>query len=124
VARRRREIEASGTQVAFVHMSGDAEVRPFFEKAGIGDVSRISDRGKTLYAAFGLAHGSLLRLVGPSVLLRGATAIFSHGVGAPMGDPLQMPGAFVIRDGEIVTAFRHDTIADRPDYVAMAARAS
>ncbi len=121
MAGRRREIEADGTRVAFVHLATEDEAKPHFEKVGLGDVKRFSDPDRRLYAAFGLTHGSLLQLFGPLVLARGAAALLVHGVGAPVGDPLQMPGVFLVRDGNVLKAFRHATIADRPDYTSLAA---
>jgi hypothetical protein len=34
-------------------------------------------------------------------------------------DGFQMPGVFLLRDRGIARAYRHRTIADRPDYVAI-----
>jgi len=55
---------------------------------------------------------------------RGAEAVAAgHGLGRIVGDAMQMPGVFVLDGGRVVEEFRHRTAADRPDYVAMAARA-
>ena len=50
-----------------------------------------------------------------------AAVLKGHGFGWPKSDPLQLPGAFLLRDGVIVRAFRHATSADRPDYCELAA---
>lgn len=102
-------------------MGSEAQARDFFAQYGWVDVSRISDPSCELYRAFGLGRGSAGQLFGPSVLARGVTALFGgHGVGLPVGDPLQMPGVFLLRDGEIVREHRHGTIADVPDYESLA----
>ena len=44
-----------------------------------------------------------------------------HHRGVPVGSVRQMPGTFLVYRGEIVNAFRHERISDRPDYVALAA---
>jgi hypothetical protein len=56
------------------------------------------------------------------VWLRGAEALVrGHGLGAIVGDSLQMPGVFLVHRGAIVKAFRHEYSSDVPDYVTLAA---
>jgi hypothetical protein len=43
-----------------------------------------------------------------------------HRIGRVVGDGMQMPGVFLVYRGQIIRSFRHKTIADRPDYVALA----
>lgn len=65
-----------------------------------------------------LRRGNLAQLLGWSVWVRGARAFFSgHWVGPLESDGPQMPGVFLIRDGQVVRRFLHVTAADRPDYV-------
>jgi hypothetical protein len=120
VARCRAAIEATGTQVAFVHMSTPEDADPWFDEQGLDDVLRISDPEKTLYRQFGLEEGSLGALSHPRVWLSWfRTAILhGHGVGAPGPDWRQLPGAFVIRSGQILAAIRPQNSAFRPDYLA------
>jgi hypothetical protein len=33
-----------------------------------------------------------------------------------------MPGVFLVHDGQIIEAFRHRDVADKPDYRAIASR--
>jgi hypothetical protein len=81
-------------------------------------VAQISDPKATLYKAFGLPRGSLRMLFGPKVLWRGFQAgiLKRHGVGALAGDGFQMPGLFLVFHGQILRSFRHQSVADRPDY--------
>ncbi len=116
----RPAIEAEGTRVAFVHMSPDEEVAPHFARAGIGDVPRFPDPQRALYRAFGLGEAGALEFLDPTVFLRGVGALLKHGVGVPSGDVRQMPGAFLLRGDEVLQAFRHRSIADKPDYGALA----
>jgi hypothetical protein len=120
VAAGRPAIEAEGTRVAFVHMSTEEEVAPHFERAGLGDVPRFSDPQRALYEAFGLGEAGAFEFLAPAVFLRGVGTILKHGVGAPSGDVRQMPGVFLLRGNEILKAFRHRSIADRPDYEGLA----
>lgn len=118
----RARIERAGVKVALVHMGDDTSAAAFFAGYGLGDVARVSDPQRVLYRAFDLGRGSWSQLFGLKVWLRGFRAglIDGHGVGELVGDGFQMPGAFVVRDGAIVLAYRHATAADRPDYEALA----
>jgi hypothetical protein len=123
---RRARIEALGTGLVLVHMLSDEIARTTFAKYGLDDLPRMSDPGKRLYAAFDLKRGTLSQLLGPRNWLRGFQAVVSNRmmipVGLPQGaDTLQMPGAFLVHDGAIVKAFRHESASDRPDYADLAA---
>jgi hypothetical protein len=37
-----------------------------------------------------------------------------------VGDGFQMPGIFLLFHGEVLRSYRHQTAADRPDYVDLA----
>lgn len=118
---RRERIESGGAQIVLVHMAPEDVAAPFFDKHGLGDLPRISDPDQSLYRAFGLRRGSLLQLFGPKVWWRGLVATLrGHRVGKLVGDGFQMPGAFLVRNGKIVSAFRHRSAADRPDYTTLA----
>jgi len=81
-----------------------------------GDIPRIADHFCELYKAFGLGKASFLELFGPRVWLRGAFAIFQGcGVGHLAGDGLQMPGAFLFKNGTILAKQPAASAADLPD---------
>jgi peroxiredoxin len=121
LATRKREIEENGTRLVLVHMGSEQHGSQFFEKYGLESVPQISDPKKNLYRAFGLRRGSLGDLFGPKVWLRGfeAAILGRHGVGRLVGDGFQMPGAFLLFHGEVVRGYRHQSAADRPDYMAL-----
>lgn len=121
VARLRPEIERLGTQVAFVHMASEEAAGPFFEEFGIADVPRFSDPERSLYAALDLKRGSLGSLAGPKVWMNAARALAAgHRQGKTQGDPSQLPGVFLVKQGKIVKAHRSADPSERPDYVALA----
>ena len=122
VALKRADIEASGARIAIVHMRDQAEGLAFTTKYGLGDLSCFSDPSKALYEAFGLKRGSPLAVLTPTVIGRALHAglVGGHGLGTPEGDTMQMPGVFLLQDGKLLREFRHKTVADRPDYVALA----
>ena len=121
LARGRHELEAAGTQVAFVHQSSEAEAAAFLRGYGLDDLPRVSDPSRSLYQAFALARADTRTLVSPRLVGSATRAVLAgHRPGRVVGDARQMPGVFLIRDGSVVAAYRHATPADRPDYVGIA----
>lgn len=118
---KRAEIEANGAQLVLVHMSTEETAAKFFAKYGLQNAQRISDPEKTLYRAFGLPRGSFGDLFGPKVWIRGFQAgiLGRHGVGMLDGDGFQMPGAFLLYFGEVLRSYRHQSAADRPNYIQL-----
>lgn len=115
-------IQATGSKIVFVHMSGEEEAAEFFKEYGMEDVARVSDPSGKVYRTFNLYRGNWRQLLGWKVLKRGLEAglVEGHGVGLPSGDIRQMPGVFLIYRGELLKSFRHKSASDRPDYSAMA----
>ncbi len=109
-----REARVHGAELVLVHMlQVGKETEYLGERSGI---RRIADPRCELYRAFGLGKGGFLELFGPQVWWRGAVALFKGcGVGHLAGDGLQMPGAFLFREGEIVASQRARSASDLPD---------
>lgn len=116
-------LTATGARLLLVHMSPENEARRLFDKHGLQGVTGISDPDRVLYRAFALRRGSPTQLLGWSVWKRGweAGVKQGHGIGWLRGDGAQMPGAFVVSHGQVVAQFVHESAADRPDYVDLAA---
>lgn len=122
LARDRAAIERDGVTLVLVHMGAESSAAATFQRAGLGDVARVSDPQRTLYRALGLRRGTFTQLFGARMLKRGAAAGFAacHWPGKLVGDGFQMPGVFVVRNGVVLRAYRHRDAADRPDYQQLA----
>lgn len=119
---KRATIEASGTRIALVHLSTEADIAPFAEKYGVADLPRFADPDRLLYREFDLAPGGVTQLLGLKVWWRGMLAALKagHGFGGIKESMFQMPGTFLIENGKVLRAFRHQSAADRPDYTELA----
>ena len=120
-ARKRRSIVANGTRLVLVHMGTDEQGAKFFARYGLEHAARIGDPRRTLYRAFGLPRGTLTMFLSPRFVLRGfqAAVLGRNGMGPVNGDVFQLPGVFLLYYGELLRCYRHQSIADRPDYVAL-----
>ena len=100
----------------------DAETAdPFFKKYKLDGVPHVSDPQCRFYAGFGLTKGNFNQLFGLRSWIRGfqTAVVQQHGLATPIGDGFQMPGVFVIHEGEIQEAYVHKLSSDRPDYVKL-----
>jgi peroxiredoxin len=118
---RRARLDAAGVRVAFVHMGTEEEARALFERFGLADAHRVSDPDQRVYRAFEVRRGGPLAIGGPYVLWR-LLFLAVKGVlpGRVAGDVWQLPGAFLVRDGEIEASRRARTQADRMDVCGLA----
>lgn len=122
IAKIRGKIEAKGTQLAFVHLaSEDEKARKFFAPYGLEHLPRFADPEGILFQSFGLVRGNWRSYLNYESILRTLIAwLEGHGAGLPAGDVQRMPGTFLIQHGEILKAFRHKLVSDRPDYLELA----
>ena len=122
IRKKRSEIAATGTQLAFAHMATEEQAQKFFSKFALNGEPRVSDPRQKLYKTFSLRHGTLGQLFGLKVWKRGLRdrIMLTYGLGKVIGDSFQLPGVFLVHHSEILKAFRHESVADDVDYVAMA----
>ena len=121
IGSRREEIESAGIGIVLVHLEDDADVAALASSYGLGDIPRIADTEQKLYAVFELRRMSPIEMLNPAVWLSGfRTAILKrHGFGSVKGDVLQMPGVFLVKDGAILSGYRHKTPASACDITSL-----
>jgi len=111
-------------RVLFFFLATPAQGEEFFASHGPG-ARGVADPDGSFYRAFGLARGGAAQVVGPGVWVAGLRSLFKgHRPGRPVGDPMQMPGIFLVESGKVRWrhAFRH--AGDHPDFATLGARAS
>jgi len=123
VAAIKLQLGARGVRPVFVHLGTPERAKPYFDHYGLALVERVSDPSAQLYThpVFALPRRHpLIHFLLPAVW-KGwiRDAIRKHGIGWIQDDSYQMPGVFVLRDRQIVNAYRFETIADRPDYLGL-----
>lgn len=104
----------AGGQVAVVTMGQPSQARQFREYYRL-PFPLLSDPQRSAYQAFHVPRGGILSVAGPGIWAAGAQSLLKHGLGQIVGDPYQLPGAFVIdRAGKIAYAHYSRTSADVP----------
>ncbi len=118
----RPEIETKKTEIVFVHMADDATADIYFNRFKIDNVRHVSDPTCNFYAKFGLVKGSFTQLFGLQSWYRGFTlqAKYGNEMGKNLGDSFQMPGIFMVQNGQVVDSFIHKIVSDKPDYLKLA----
>jgi peroxiredoxin len=116
------EVEGIGTKIVIVHMVEPSLGQEYLDKYKIGDIEHISDKDVKFYVGFGLMKGNFKQVFGLANMIRGFQNNYFEGA-APMtpylGDMFQMPGVFLLHQGEIVKSFIHKLISDQPDYIQL-----
>ena len=120
LSKRRKDFEGQGFRIVFVHMSDTVTAEEYFGKFNLRGITHINDPEQRYYHAFGLFRGSFNQLYGLKTWIRGYQVQKRLGVKLEMakklGDSTQMPGVFILQDGEIKDKFIHRHAAERPDY--------
>ena len=121
ISERRKDIEATGTKIIFVHMGENEVANEYLGKFDLEDVSHISDPTSQFYRLFGLGKGSITQLFGLSTFIRGYDIVVNkgqklQGTSSHLGDSFQMPGVFVLLNGKIEESYIHKVASSRPDY--------
>ena len=118
LSKKRKELEAIGTSLIFVHMAENDVAETYFKKFNLKGVQHISDPDCRYYKAFGLVKGSFTQLFGLQTWIKGfsTSAKYGNEMGKHLGDSFQMPGAFMLFQGEIKDQHIHKMASDKPDY--------
>ena len=121
ITRLRRQIEEAGTRIVLGHMSTAEGFAHFAGRYGLADIPAVEDPRCTLYKGLGLQRGRLMQLIGPRVLWAWLkSTVAGHLPGKIKGDPLQLPGAFLLHHGRVIKGHTYRDASDRPDYVTLA----
>ena len=122
LAKQMPTIRKAGARPIVVHMGTVEQGEALVRKYGLADIDHVSDPERRVYRGLELRLGTLSQLMGLRTFWRAIVGgtVFRYGFGRFVGNGLQMPGAFLVRDGRIVKAFRHESPSDRPDYAGMA----
>lgn len=117
----KEELHGKDKNLVLVHMSTEDRAIKYFQRYNLTNVISISDPECQYYRDFGLMKGTFNQLFGFRSWFRGIEAglIKGYGFGKQLGDGFQMPGVFVVKEGKIISEFRHKFASDKPNYKEM-----
>ena len=118
LAAMKADITAKNVELIFVHMANYETAESYFEQYKLNGIRHVSDESTELYAKFGLVKGNFNQLFGFNTWVRGFEAKRKGHTWAMrgVGDSLQMPGIFVIANGQLRGSYIHKRVSDKPDY--------
>ena len=107
-----------------MHLGTEERAAKFFAPYKLDDLPRFADPDGRLYEAFGLTHAELGQYLNRESIYRMLMSWLDGNFALlPAGDVQRMPGAFLLRNNQIKSAFRHKLVSDRPDYLELATTA-
>ncbi len=98
--------EQAGAELAVVAMGDVASVAAFRRELAL-PFRMLADAKQESYRLYGLPRGGLSAVAGPRVWWRGLKSILSFGAGRIIGDPMQLPGSFVIDRAGVILQSHH-----------------
>jgi peroxiredoxin len=110
------EIETAGLRILAIGLGEPKHARHFGGKLA-PNVECLTDEKPTLYEAFGIEKGNILRLLAPDAMAAGARAAKQgHRQGEATGDMQRLPGTFII-DGQGIVRYAYygKHAGDQPD---------
>lgn len=118
IKEKRAELENGNIQIIMVHMANPMVGNEYLAAYGLEDLEQLSDPESIAYKRFKLHRGNMRQLLGIKVLYRWLVLGIKKHIYLKKveGDLYQMPGFFLLRNGEIVRQFVHKSSADRPNY--------
>ncbi|HEY0983490.1 hypothetical protein [Schlesneria sp.] len=118
LARQRAQVDQAALRPVIIHMGSPEQGREMLSRFGLDDVAAVSDPDRRLFRALELPFGTLGQLISVKTFWRALVdgVVFRYGFGRFVGHGLQLSGAFVIKNGRIQRALRHNSPADRTDF--------
>lgn len=122
IHKKHEAIEKEGVKIVLVHMASSEEAQQYFKQYALQGIDHISDPNCTLYTNFRLKRTNLKQMLKlkPWKASAELDVLWKFGSEKPAGDRFRMPGVFLIYKEELLKSYKHESVSDRPDYVALA----
>ena len=115
-------IEQRGLRPVVIHMGSPEQADSYMTRFGLPNVATISDPDRRLFRTLELPFGTLSQLISVKTFWRALIegVVFRFGFGGFVGHGLQLSGAFIIRNGCVEQAIRHESPAEKTDFAQFA----
>ena len=112
------QIHQAGLTPVVIHMGSTEQAKSIMSRFGLEGVGQVSDPDRRLFRTLELPFGTLGQLVGIKTFWRALVegVVFRFGFGAFVGNGLQLAGEFIVKNGHVERAIRHESAAERTDF--------
>ena len=101
----RAVIEERGMRLVLIHMGAPDDAAPELARYELQYLAQVADPARELFRHFEIGEAAVSQRLGPAVFGRALGAV-RHGRGRLVGEPNQLAGAVLWRDGEVAAALR------------------
>ena len=118
---RRARSEIPGFPKVLLFFQGDVAQGARFFADRWPDAPAVADESRTFFEGFGCRRATFRQLFGVRALRASLRALRKgNGVGKPVGDPMVMPGALLLRGERVIWEHDFDHAGDHPDWSEVA----
>ena len=116
----RSQIESEGVLISLVHMAPIEEAEQIFSAYHLKGLLNIYDPEYDFYKAMGLKCGTVEEIYSPDIwMVDDAKELSTDEIDPILGNPLQMPGVFLVYEGKVLKSFIHKKINEKPSYLEL-----
>ena len=113
------EIRSCGYEASIVHMDNDETMSEQLKFYDLSTIPRFHDPDKKLYKHLGLSRTSIRKIFSKEFLATGQEQLKQYGASWPKSDPMQLPGAFLIENGQVIASETTLSTEEQPDFLAL-----
>lgn len=118
---RRARSEIPGFPKTLLFFQGDVSEGARFFRKHWPEAHAVADEERLFFDAFGCRRATFRQLFGARALAASLRALRKgNGIGKPVGDPVVMPGALLLRGEQVVWEHDFEHAGDHPDWSEVA----
>lgn len=113
----RKGIEDKQIKIVLVNMYDNATAEDNLKEYNLADLDYIADEESILYKTFKLRRATFSQIFGIKVFIKMLKIFFIKGTFSSLteqADTFQMPGIFLVKNGNIIQQYNYTSIADTP----------
>jgi hypothetical protein len=118
---RRARSDLPGFPKTILFFMGDVSEGARFFRGRWPEAHAVADPERVFFEGFGCRRARFRELFGLRALRAGLRALRKgNGIGKPVGDPVVMPGALLMRGDQVAWSHDFDHAGDHPDWAEVA----
>jgi AhpC/TSA family len=121
LSKQTEQIHRAGLTPVVIHMGSTEYANSMMHRYGLQGIAQVSDPDRRIFRTLELPFGTLGQLVSIKTFWRALVegVVFKFGFGSFVGNGLQLAGAFIVKNGNVERAIRHESPAERTDFAEL-----